>query len=324
MVEPTIHVWYGRHQRFAAAGHASRFVNIVGSVAPAREIHAVAYQLNGGRLTPLPLGPTAFRLLGEGDFNVELESADLAPGANTLTLRAVSRQGGQSSVDVTIDYVPDAPVPPLPWTVRWADAASVPDLAQVIDGHWTLTDGGLRTVEIGYDRLAAVGDVGWRDVVVTVPITIHRYTDLPAAYGWPSHGAGVGVLLRWQGHSDWHDLMPRRGYLPFGAIAWGAIGTGDADRRMQLYSGADGSTLAKRSDRVIPVGSPTMLKAAVQSQEGRPSLYRMKLWPAGAAEPSGWDLQAENLDGELDSGSVVLLAHHTDATFGDVLIEPLA
>jgi len=322
MVEPIIHVWYGRRQRFGATGHASRFVNIQGRVEPAGEIHALAYHLNGGRLTPLPLGPTAFRLLGPGDFNVELDRSALVPGANTLTLRAVSQQGTESRVDVTIDYAPDDPVPPLPRTVRWAEAACVPDLAQVIDGHWTLTADGLRTVEIGYDRLAALGDVGWRDMVVTVPITIHRYTDLPAAYGWPSNGAGVGVLLRWQGHCDWHDLMPPRGYLPFGAIAWGAMGKDDADRRMQLYSGADGSTLAKRTDRVMPVGEPTMLKVQVQSQKGRPSLYRMKLWPNGQDEPPEWDLQAENQPGELDAGSVVLLAHHTDATFGDVLIEP--
>ena len=322
MIEPIIDVWHGRHQRFGADGHASRFVNIVGRVAPAREIHAVGYQLNGGRLTPLPVGPTAFRLLGEGDFNVELDRADLAPGANTLLLRAIGQQGAESCIEVTIEYVPDAPVPRLPRTIRWADASNVLDVAQVIDGHWTLTADGLRTVEIGYDRLAAIGDIGWRDVTVTVPITIHRYNDLPAAYCWPSGGAGVGVLLRWQGHSDWHDLMPPRGYLPFGAIAWGVFGTDDADRRMQLYSGADGSTLAKRTDRFMPVGETTMLKMAVRSHAGRPSVYRMKLWPQGRPEPSEWDLEGENHPGELDRGSVVLLAHHTDATFGDVLIEP--
>ncbi len=322
MVEPTIEVWYGDRQRFGAMGHASRFVNVLGRVTPARDIHAMGYQLNGGRLTPLPLGPTAFRLLAEGDFNVELDRDDLAPGDNTLTLRAVHQQGAETSVDTTIEYVPDPPSPRLPRTIRWSDASSVLAVAHVIDGHWTLTTGGLRTVEIGYDRLVALGDVDWRDVAVTVPITIHRYNDLPAAYRWPSHGAGVGVLLRWQGHSDWHDLMPRRGYLPFGAIAWGAIGTGDADRRMQLYSGADGSTLGRRSDRVMPAGEPTMLKVEVRSQAARPSLYRMKLWPAGRTEPPQWDLEAENHRGELATGSVVLLAHHTDATFGDVLIEP--
>ncbi|MFW6145699.1 MAG: hypothetical protein ACOC7R_00030 [Planctomycetota bacterium] len=78
----------------------------------------------------------------------------------------------------------------------------------------------------------------------------------------------------------------------------------------------------QRCDGVMPVNVPTLLKVEVRSQEGRPGLYRMKLWPDGQSEPSEWDLEAENHPGELDRGSVVLLAHHTDATFGNVLIRP--
>jgi hypothetical protein len=40
------------------------------------------------------------------------------------------------------------------------------------------------------------------------------------------------------------------------------------------------------------------------------SQYRLKAWAAGTTEPTTWDVQA---DGELNSGSVMLISHEADA-----------
>lgn len=49
----------------------------------------------------------------------------------------------------------------------------------------------------------------------------------------------------------------------------------------------------------------------------------MKIWEDDAPEPAEWDLTTRGLDDELRSGSVLLLAHHVDVTFGNVEIVPL-
>ena len=322
MSSPTIDVWYGDVQRLGMIGNPSRFVNILGRVSSPVGIHAAAYQLNGGRLTPLPLGPTAFRLLANGDFNVELDRSELTVGANTVELRTVDQAGAEARRTVTVEYADDRAWP-LPYRADWSAATSIQDVAQVIDGRWELTAAGLHCAEIGYDRLVAIGEMTWRDVVVTVPITIHRFTDLPAAYAWPSNGAGCGILLRWQGHSDWHDLMPRRGYLPFGAIGFYHVAADPEHRELQVYSGADGTLPAVQENRHLEPGNTYIFKMAVETQPDRPSRYSVKVWPQGAAEPCDWDVVGENPPGELATGSVVLLAHHTETTFGEVVIEPL-
>ncbi len=52
----------------------------------------------------------------------------------------------------------------------------------------------------------------------------------------------------------------------------------------------------------------------------RRTCYRFKVWEQGTAEPATWDLVGLGNFGQPDSGSVVLVAHHVDATFGDVII----
>ena len=62
---------------------------------------------------------------------------------------------------------------------------------------------------------------------------------------------------------------------------------------------------------------------SVRSQMNKPSTYRLKCWKEEDEEPADWLLEAENGPKELKRGSLVLVAHHTEVTFGNVKVEPL-
>ena len=52
--------------------------------------------------------------------------------------------------------------------------------------------------------------------------------------------------------------------------------------------------------------------------------YSSKIWANGDVEPADWDwVETQTSDTALRSGGVALLAHHVDATFGDVTVGPL-
>jgi hypothetical protein len=50
--------------------------------------------------------------------------------------------------------------------------------------------------------------------------------------------------------------------------------------------------------------------------------YRLKVWKLGEPEPARWDFEGAGKSGTLTTGSVVLDAHHVDATFGNISIIP--
>jgi hypothetical protein len=318
-----IDVWYGKKQRFGHNGAPSPYINILGRVSSPDTVHALGYQLNKGEFKVLPLGPTAFRLLGDGDFNVELPCDALKEGNNILHLLATDRAGNETREEVQIEYT-RGKTWPLPCEVDWGSGTSSNDMAQVIDGKWELTKDGLHCVEIGYDRLVGMGEVTWQDYQVTVPLTIHRFSDKPTAFCWPSNGNGPGILLRWQGHADWGDIKPNRGYLPHGAIGF-YIWRKNPDRhRWILYSGSDGSTLTEDPEHAqMELNKRYLVKMSVQSQKNKPSIYRLQCWKEGEAEPAGWLLEAENGPKELKQGSLVLVSHHAEVTFGKVIVEPV-
>jgi hypothetical protein len=65
------------------------------------------------------------------------------------------------------------------------------------------------------------------------------------------------------------------------------------------------------------------MKHRVLSLPDGTTKYSVKLWPGNEAEPSNWDLEAVEDDSDLQSGCVLLLAHNSDVTFGNVKIVPL-
>jgi hypothetical protein len=65
--------------------------------------------------------------------------------------------------------------------------------------------------------------------------------------------------------------------------------------------------------RVESVPQPSTYKA----------IYRFKAWPDSQAEPGAWDLVHSAIEGS-NAGSIALVSHFAEATFGNVSIVPLA
>ncbi len=65
------------------------------------------------------------------------------------------------------------------------------------------------------------------------------------------------------------------------------------------------------------------MRHRVESGPGGTARYRVKLWPAEEAEPEEWDLELEKEAGDVQAGGALLLAHYTEATFGDVEVLPI-
>ncbi|MPV39153.1 hypothetical protein GB881_19295, partial [Georgenia subflava] len=306
---PAITVWYGDEQTYR---RAQKWINILGHVADPQGVEGVTYSLDGGAPVPLALGPDLRRLYGAGDFNVEIPYDSVIPGPHTVEIVARDTTGALSARTVKFNKVAD-PLG-LPHTVRWADSTNPADLAQVVDGYWKSSTAGLEIVESGYDRTIAIGDTTWTDYEVEVPVTVWGHT--PGA-GTPQSGEPlVGLGLHWQGHTARRSESPAVGFYPTGAFAWYRWQSGG---RYELV-GNDGSPLS-REGGTLQFGTPYIMKARAMTVPGGIQ-YSYKWWLDGAAEPPGWALTLLE-DAGPTTGSVLLIAHHVDATFGDVTVRPL-
>jgi len=67
-----------------------------------------------------------------------------------------------------------------------------------------------------------------------------------------------------------------------------------------------------------------MLKMSVQSVPGKQAYYRFKTWRVGDPEPPTWDMVSSGRNGEPTTGSLLLVSHFVDATFGNVTVRPLS
>jgi uncharacterized repeat protein (TIGR02543 family) len=306
---PAIDIWYGHYQRFGHIGDPQPWANILGNVSDSNGIDSLFYSLNGGPLVALSIGPDGYRLESPGDFNIDLATADLVEGLNEVIITAVDNDSpSYQTVDtVTVEYT-SGNVWPLPYSVDWDTVTAIGNVAQVVDGLWELTDSTLRTTIPGYDRLIALGDMAWDDYEVTIPVTIHARS--------PDFGAGV--LLRWNGHTDSPFLtdQPKAGYWPLGMICWIQYG------RIQMLGNLAGFIETKV--RPVSLNVTYMLKARVETVPGVGGYYSLKVWEEGEPEPSEWDITAQEELSDPQSGSMMLISHRADVSFGDVTITPLS
>lgn len=314
---PVLSFWYGRSQTFGQIGTLQPAVDILGNAYDADGISWLGYSLNKGPLTILSMGPNTKRLLQQGDFNADLPLTSLQTGTNTLMVRAVDATGKVTIRPVTVEKV-TGNVWPLPYSIDWSQVTRINDVAQVVDGQWMLEPNSVRPTVTGYDRLVGMGDLTWQDYQVTVPITVHAVDT--NGYGPPSNGPGVGVLCRWVGHSD-DGAQPQQGIYPLGAIGlyrW----TNNSGNFFNIF-GNNGRLLATApTSDVLQLNVPYYFKFRVQTGTSHVT-YRFKTWPTSQAEPAEWKLVGtQSLATDPGHGSVLLLAHHVDASFGNVTIVP--
>ena len=311
---PNIDVWYGPYQVFGAAGQPQRFINVLGNVQDLDGVASITYSLNGGPELPLTIGPNESRLEAWGDFNVEIGYGELSPGLSDITIRARDNLGNTSVESVQVDYI-DNVVTPTAYSIDWSTVSDVSDVAQIVDGKWSLENDGIRSIEPGYDRLVAIGDLSWTSYEATVEATLNAPVDRFLA-------PIIGLAIRWTGHHDWTGEQPRAGWHPLGALmahiwlhdVYTGLATWESDGRLTFGPGVT----------ALPqVGVTYVLKMRAEPLPNGDVEYSYKMWPKGQAEPSGWGISYIS-DQSPASGSLLLVAHYVDVTIGDVSVLALA
>ncbi len=315
---PTLTFFYGLNQTFGQPGTPQGWVNVLGNAADADGVASLTYRLNGGSAVGLSLGPDNRRLAQAGDFNIDLATASLLNGSNQVVVTAQDTLSNQTVQTVTVQYTAGANWPTT-YTLDWDNVTNLQTALQVVDGEWSHSAAGIRPQVLDYDRTLALGGLStWTDYEATVLITVHAIDT--GGFNPISTGPGVGLVARWRGHSDDPVVcaQPKCGWAPLGASGWydwsANYGT--------FFINDDKSTLARDvSGRKLELGVPYYWKLRVETLSGGRAVYRFKVWEAGQPEPAAWLLQGLDQT-EVASGGLALVAHHVDATFGDLTVTP--
>lgn len=310
-------IWYGMQQLFGNAGFPQPMINIIGQVSNHDELHSLSYRFLKNR-SPLPTGPSAFRLAEPGEFNIEIDRTKLTPGDYQLAIIAMYKDGVITREEVGFRL--ENRNVPLPFHVYWPDVKCIQDLAQVVDGKWEITDKGLRNSNVGYDRSVVIGDSSWQDYDLTAEFTLHSVSDKPTTFAWPSMHVAMHIAVRWQGHEDWGDIYPRRGWSGFGALFSYVYEKDRQEKMIWIYDQIEKRSIKQSVPYSIETGMVYILRARVFSPPGKVSVYQMKLWKQGEPEPAEWELEAEGRPGEPEKGSILLVSHHADISFKYVQI----
>jgi hypothetical protein len=326
---PVITVWYGDRQIFGAQGLPQKWVNILGNISdPQSRVSAATFALNGGQAIFLRLGPDERRLLREGDFNIEIDISSLVEGDNHLEITSANEVGLRSAAAVTVEFHQRSW--PLPYRLDWSQVSQAQEALQIIDGHWAWDTNGIRPVEMGYDRLVAIGDMSWTNFEITVQFTLHGID--PTAYQVKgSPGAGFGIGIHWVGHTDepvkcnW-PAQPHCGWEPIGGHGWYSFKQSGIDT-LAIEAGPP-ETYKTITTRKLAFGHTYTFKMrCIDQADG--NAYFLKVWEQNVEnEPAEWSLQNmtharyEEQD-TLDHGSILLALHRVDATIGNITVTPI-
>ena len=149
--EPALELWYGHHQVFGSPGNPQRWINLLGRVSEPLSLASLHSLLNGGASRPISIGPNRRRLVGPGDFNIDIDRAELVAGTNTATICATNKWGEETVADVTIESTKGATWP-LPWVSDWDAVSSI----QQVPRWWT-AGGVSRAAVFGQWKWATIG-----------------------------------------------------------------------------------------------------------------------------------------------------------------------
>jgi Chitobiase/beta-hexosaminidase C-terminal domain len=326
--------WYTDSQSFGLLGNPQRWVNIVGNVSDAQGITKLEYKVNGGPYKTLNVGPDDRRLPGIGDFNADILGSTLGVGSNTIKLRATDGQGNKSTYDIQVQWG-DTAVWDLPYAVDWGGINSPTDGLQIIDGNWVLENDTvtLGNLDVGYDRLAVIGDATWGSYEALVPVTVNAIA--PDGGNDPkSFGPGVGVMMHWNGHNDdpsvsgeqpLFGFKPNNGAdpTPLGSILWWRD-PANVNKPTGLQV-TDNRAVTQASDTSfnLELGTQYLIRTRAEVKATGVT-YSMKMWKASTTEPSAWTLTytAGIDDFEPQSGALILVSHEVDASYGSVIVTP--
>jgi hypothetical protein len=318
-------IWYGDSQKFGNRSYAQKWVDVLGNVDDPDGVASLSFTLNGGTSQSLNMGPDSRRLLMPGDFDVQIPTTDLGSGANTVVIRAVDNLSNVTTKTVTVDWTPGTTLA-LPYSIDWSTVGNIQDVAQVVDGQWSVTPTGLLTVDVGYDRLIDIGDVTWTDYQVEVPITI-RGLDTVNGYDSPSYGPALGILMGWDGHEDCSAFVTSI-CDPSAQPVWGWWPSGDLGelRWTSVFEGIRlvgfNPDVQAEDPQTIAIGATYHFKMKVETTPDGP-LYSLKIWKDGDSEPGTWMTDQQGQANDPTAGSFLLLAHHVDVAIGNVTVTAL-
>lgn len=329
-------IWHGLRQKVGHLGTAQRDFNLLGEISPVETLAQLSYSLNNGpqRALSTDRDPFGFgdgrRLARNGHFNADIAIDEMRPGDNKIAVRATDTSGQRYEEIVVVEKLTGNSI--LPQKIAWQRLKNPQDTGQYVDGHWAIGAQGLRTLHTGYDRIFLLGNTDWRDYEISAPITIHAIDPLAGPH---SGDHGLGILLRFAGHingghRDFPAGQPKWGYQPFGAIAWlrWTIGP-DMPPQKQFYRG-DNDRHINHGEYYVEEGNTYVFKAACQtltddSAGPNTTRYSFKIWRTDEREPDAWDWQVEQTsEHALRAGGPVLLAHHVDASFGNIQVIDLS
>lgn len=318
-----IDVWYGDVQTFGTPGSAQRWVNILGRV-KMKDITSLSYSLNGGPLQPLRPGPDGVRLEKRGDFNVELAYAELDPTAADDVVRIEATYlGGEKFVrNVTIAYEAGQSWPQA-YEINWREVTDLQEAVQVVDGKWAFSNQGVRTAEVGYDRLLVMGDAAWDSYTVRTSFIVHSWDS-------PIEGRALWFGSQWGGHTDdpIPDSSPNAGYIPLTTFM--IQDTVVMIRPSEFFDDRIPENEAKGVGFNVVEGRRynvlirnERVAADIDLTDGLDRTYSIKIWPADSPEPDDFLLTVTMVDQE-PFGAFCMFPHYVDATIGNVTVTPLA
>jgi hypothetical protein len=311
-----IDIWYGNIQNFGHIGTPQRWVNVLGRIAEPERVSELTYKLNTDPEQLFTLGPDRHRLANPGDFNIEIDCSDLKNSQYNLSITAEYNNHHKEEKNVTLNITKDRTWP-LPYRINWAQAKSISDVAQVVDGLWRLTPQGVRVIEPYYDRVIALGDLSWTDYEICTTVTFHGMRLPNKSVG--DGGANVihaALAVRWPGHDN-GGKQPRVKWYPLGATAEFRVNPTYENCSWRILGG-NGMVVHSDNGRTIVPDNPYHMKHRVQSRADNSAIYSVKLWNTQNKEPDTWDLQMTKEPGDVAHGGALLIAHYTDVTFGNV------
>ncbi len=358
--EPQIEFWYGtidgvtgaHSLSFGAFGNGQNQFNVLGRITDSNQDRialevTLEYRLNGGIWQSLVMGDDRainfdpWRLANEGDFNLELFveqllAAPLVGGVhrNTLEFKATDDAANVTLSTVLVDYTPA-----VTWidtlTVNWADVANnlggrIEEAVQVVDGMWEVFDDPTlghvlrpNPNELGYDRLISIGEGhgpdGWDNYEVLVPVTVESFD--PQGYTAGTSSYGMGFVLRWTGHTeDGPYSQPNHNLYPLGGL-WVYRWFNNTER-WELWID-ENEEILPQAGNAISLGVTYWYRMRCENAPSGGTTYSLRVWEDGVAEPSAWTFEHTTNPGDPKKGSLVLVAHHVNASFGEVIVTHL-
>jgi hypothetical protein len=333
-----ISIWYGQHQYVPSAALAQPQFNLLGRVIDKEsDVVALNYAVfhgdtktavRGGSInigphplrspSKVPFGPR--RLYHRGDFNILIPKGVLQNGANRVAIQAYNGAGRRSYTEVSLEYqgkLSQEELLPAQFSLQENNQF------QVIDGHWSVKDGRIRTLQTGYDRLVALGDTSWDATDVKVSLVVHGIESgkrLPAS--GPRELGSACLISRWHGHTRKPNRcdQPACGWLPAAAELCLVVNN---KREMAFRLAIPGEKTPAMLTKKLAYKPGLVFGLRLQStpRKNGETHYQARVWPKGTKEPKDWPLKVISKENTLPSGAVALRAHHLDSTFQHIEIK---